>query len=181
MSYHIYIPRDLEIQAGKKKLQYCFGREALLYDISNYCYVQGQVISEEIENARHMTIDVAQDGNIDRVTRVLNLAFDEVVELLYRITKDEVDDKSEYTNEFHVPESYHVTMNVHDKFSITTANLLQTLIHEYLVCRAVEDWISITYAHLKPEWTIKVEDLKKKIKTALTGATGKARIPKRPF
>ncbi|WP_052110382.1 hypothetical protein [Porphyromonas sp. COT-108 OH1349] len=130
MSYHIYIPRDLEIQAGKKKLQYCFCREALLYDISNYCYVQGQVIGEEIENARHMTIDVAQDGNIDRVTRVLNLAFDEVVELLYRITKDEVDDKSEYTNEFHVPESYHVTMNVYDKFSITTANLLQTLIHE---------------------------------------------------
>lgn len=67
-----------------------FMREELLYDIKNVAYVTGDTLKTDDEHDRHQVIDVGEDGNVDRVTRMMNLAFAEVVEWLSRYTKLEV-------------------------------------------------------------------------------------------
>ncbi len=63
---------------AKKKLVFLiFHRKELLYDIENNAYIQGDIMDKGDEHRRHQVIDIGQDGNVDRVTRILNLAYQE--------------------------------------------------------------------------------------------------------
>lgn len=66
-----------------------FSRKALIYDISNCAYVEGDVMPADDEHSKHQVFDIAEDGNIDRVTRILDLAHAECVEMMYPYTKVE--------------------------------------------------------------------------------------------
>lgn len=60
-----------------------FLREALLHDISNLAYVAADVCGESRSpHALHQAFDICQPGNIDRVDRILCLAFSEAALLL---------------------------------------------------------------------------------------------------
>ena len=67
-----------------------FKREQLMYDIKNYAYIEGSVMDTDSNHNRHMVQDVGEDGNVDRVTRVLNLTVAKCRELLYPYTKNEL-------------------------------------------------------------------------------------------
>lgn len=67
-----------------------FMRDELLYDIKNVAYVVADTLKTEDEHDRHQVFDIGEDGNVDRVTRVMNLSFAEVVEWLQRFTRLEV-------------------------------------------------------------------------------------------
>jgi len=54
---------------------------------------------------------IGQDGNVDRVTRILNLVHSECVEMLFPYTKEEISDKQEpLDNVMTVPEEYLITL-----------------------------------------------------------------------
>lgn len=80
------------VQQRKKAFILSFRRPELLYDIANCSYIEGDTMATEDEHAKHLVFDVVQDGNSDRVSRVLNLAHTECVELLYPYTKEELPD-----------------------------------------------------------------------------------------
>ena len=56
----------------------------------NYSFVEGDIMQAEDEHARHQVFDIGQDGNVDRVTRILNLVHSECVEMLFPYTKEAV-------------------------------------------------------------------------------------------
>ena len=141
-----------------------FDRERLLYDISNYSFVEGDLMEVNDEHRRHQVVDVCEDGNVDRVTRVLNLAYSEVVESLYPYTKKECADEETRDNESKVIEQYVLEMDVPDTFASNTLDLLTHLIHEYLVCRVVADWMSITNPSSMETWDVKVETARRKMR-----------------
>ena len=60
-----------------------FLRDALIYDIQNNSYVVADVMEKDDEHAKHQVYDIAEEGNIDRVTRTLDRAFEECNDLLY--------------------------------------------------------------------------------------------------
>ena len=70
-----------------KTVKMTFKREELLYDIRNNAYVEGDVMQAKTEHDRHQVQDIGEDGNIDRVTRLLDLAHAECEEALFPYTK----------------------------------------------------------------------------------------------
>ena len=165
-----------------KKATLTFKRAELIYDASNYSFVEAEIIPEGDECRRHQVFDIGQDGNVDRVTRVLNMACSECVEMLYPYTKEEIPEGQEALDDVLTePEVYEIRLTLPETFSLTTLKLLEHLIHEYLVCRVLADWMSITNPESEAGWEKKFTTLRNKIRTSLVSRTGKIRRKMKPF
>ena len=86
------------LTARTKTVKLLFKRSELLYDIKNYAYVEGDVMQVNTEHDRHQVQDIGETGNIDRVTKVLDLAYAESVEALFPYTKQDVEQVTEMDN-----------------------------------------------------------------------------------
>lgn len=159
-----------------------FDRGEILYDCDNCAYVVGDIAdTDDMDHARHQIQDIAQDGNVDRGTRTLSLAHAEVVEMLFPFTRDNVDGNDNLDDTKREPQTYTVRLNLPQRFSKTTVDLLRNLIHEYMVCRVLQDWLSITYPKAADIWAAKVEEVKQKIKEAKAARTGFTKRRMSPF
>lgn len=159
----------------------CFLREELLYDAANSAYVAGDVMKVEDEHQRHQAIDIIQDGNVDRVTRVLNLAAAACREALYPFTKKDVGSYETRDDVLEEVDNYVIHMEVPPSFSKTTITLLEQLIHEFMVARVLADWMSQTNPEAEKTWEKKAEDALLAIRRARNNRTGKARRRLHPF
>lgn len=137
-----------------REVSLVFLRDELLYDIKNYAYIEGHVMGEEKQHAQHTLVEIGEAGNVDRVTRLLGLCHASVVEMLYPYTKIAVDD-SYSSDVLDERDEYVIEMVVPASMSRTTIDLLRHLIHEYMVCRVVADWLSITNAAAAEHWALK--------------------------
>ena len=164
-----------------KTISLSFLLPELMYDIENNAYVQGNNLDSEGENARHQLMDIGQDGNNDRVTRTLNLAFHECVTMLYPYTKVEVEDGKAMDDTFLRDDSFDMTLRVPSDFSDSTMTLLRDLIHEYMVLRALEDWTGITYPDGMAPWSLKLEAIKEKIQSCKNHRIKRVRRTQSPF
>ena len=165
-----------------KEVTLTFKRAELIYDASNYSFVEADIMTEGDECRRHQVFDIGQAGNVDRVTRVLNTAHAECVEMLYPYTKEEIPDGQEaLDNVLTEPETYEIRLTLPETFSLTTLRMLEHLIHEYLVCRVLADWMSITKPESEANWQRKFTTIREKIRTALVSRTKMTRRKLSPF
>ena len=158
-----------------------FKREELLYDIGNYSYVEGDIMPTQDEHERHQVIDVVEDGNVDRVTRVLDLAFAQCVELCYPYSKVPVEDGTELDDTKSEPSVYELRLRLPDGFSQTTVTLLEKLIHELLVYKVMADWMSITKPTSKQNWEEKIQEIEGQVIGTLNCRRGRVRRTQTPF
>lgn len=149
-------------------------REQLLYDIRNYAYIEGHVMQTDNVHQQHTVQDVGEEGNVDRVTRVLDLAVAQCKELLYPYTKNEISNH-ELDDVLKEQDSYGIVLSLPAGFSQTTLNLLEKLIHEYIVDYAVADWMSITNPGKAETWAAKAVDMESQIRVALVSRNGRVR------
>lgn len=169
-------------QKRTKEVTLVFKRAELLYDVENYSYVEGDIMNPENGHAQHQVFDIGQSGNVDRVTRVLNLAHSECVEMLYPYTKREVPEEQKPLYDILAePENYIIEMSLPEEFSITTVRLLENLIHEYLVYRVLADWLSITYPEKQRNWEEKLAAARMKMQTVLVSRRSALRRKLQPF
>ena len=169
-------------QRYTKTVTLTFKRSELIYDAENYSFVEGDIMKTDDAHVRHQVFDIGQKGNIDRVTRVLNLAHAECVEMLYPYTKEEIPDEQEVLDDvLIVPEEYNLTLTLPIGFSLSTVKLLKHLIHEYMVCKVLADWMSITNPGSQANWEDKVQNVRIKIQTSLVSRKGKIRRKLKPF
>ena len=153
-----------------KTVTLTFKRSELLYDVENYSFVEGDIMETENEHARHQVFDIGQSGNVNRVTRVLNL------------TQEEISDEQEALDDILVaPEEYHIVLTLPEDFSLSTVKLLKHLIHEYLICKVLADWMSITNPSSKANWEEKIMSIRAKIQTSLMSRKGKIKRKLKPF
>lgn len=127
------------------------------------------------EPIRAPVIDVGQDGNIDRVRRVLDLAFAEVVEALFPYTKLDVVEGERLNDDLLEREGYDIDLRVPLGFSRTTLSLLENLIHEYAVCCVLSDWLSMTNIAAHEKWELRKQSVLLSIRDNLGGRVGKRR------
>lgn len=158
-----------------------FKRDELLHDISNNSWVQSEVSASDNVNAKQELKDIVQDGNLDRVLRVLQLAHQECIELLYAYTHTDIVGGEHLDDAFADPKNYVIDMKVPTTFSRTSLEYLVHLIHEYLVCRVIEDWVSIVMPDRKVIWAEKIQDIKDKIISCLSRRSGRIRRSQSPF
>ena len=196
-----------------KTVKMTFKREELLYDIRNNAYVEGDVMQAKTEHDRHQVQDIGEDGNIDRVTRVLDLAHAECEEALFPYTKENVEQESEmddtptfveptadaegtvagseetlaeeeFTDDTPVVKptgDYVIRLLVPDEYSKTTVRLIVRYIHEYMVCRVLSDWMSITNPPAAANWKAKQDEALEGMKEAVNFRTGRVRRTQTPF
>lgn len=143
-----------------------FLRSELLDDIRQYAFVEADIMDAQKEHAQHQTFDIAEDGNIDRVTRILSLAYSECVELLYPFSRKPVEETERRDDNLVEDQEYIITLEVPDTFSKSTCDLLEKYIHEYMICRVLSDWFSITKPEAAANWTAKMEDAKSGVLSA---------------
>ena len=165
---------------GAKTVNLVFKRSELLYDCANLGYVHGDIMKTDDDHDRHQVQDIVEDGNVDRVTRVLNLTMSEIREALFPFTKRDAEDGDTSVDTLVNPEVYSVVMNVPASFSKTTHSYLEHLIHELLVDRVMEDWLSITFPEKAGIWKNKGDDALRKIKIAKNFRMGKKLRPLNP-
>lgn len=164
-----------------KTVTLTFYRSQILYDCGNLAYVEGDVMKTEDEHDRHQVMDIVEDGNVDRVTRVLDLTFEQCVELCYPYAKEPVESETALDDVFEETEKYVLRLTVPAGFSVTTANLLTKLIHELLVYRVMADWMSITKPDAEAKWVAKAEDMEGNITGTLNMRVGRVRRKLQPF
>lgn len=165
---------------GTQSAVLMFKRDQLLYDIKNCAYIEGSVMDTESNHNRPIVQDVGEDGNVDRVTRVLDLTVAKCREVLYPYTKREID-LSVLNDKLREPGVYGIVLNVPKDFSQTTLDLLEKLAHEYLVCEAVADWMSITNTRKGEIWKSKAEDAVSEIRRNLNARISRTRRRLHPF
>lgn len=193
--------------ARTKTVKMTFKREELLYDIRNNAYVEGDVMQAKTEHDRHQVQDIGEDGNIDRVTRLLDLAHAECEEALFPYTKEDVEQETEmddrptyveptadaegtmadpevFTDDTTASKptgDYVIRLLVPDEYSKTTVRLIVRYIHEYMVCRVLSDWMSITNPPAAANWKAKQDEALEGMKEAVNFRTGRIRRTQTPF
>jgi hypothetical protein len=158
-----------------------FKRYEILDDIKNISFVEADIIQTEDEHQKHQVFDIGEDGNVDRVTRVMSLAVAEVTEMLYPYSVTHDIDDEEYVNDLTEPEVYDITMRLPKEFSFDTVRLLKHLIHEYIIDRILEDWLSITKPSSQANWRSKLEEIAEEIRRALVYRKRPLRRKMSPF
>lgn len=152
-----------------KTLTLEFKRTSLLDDIKNIGYIEGDSMPTEDDHDRHLMMDIGEDGNVDRVTRTMDLAFNECVHSLYPYTKTLINDGEVITDDFVETDIYSVILTIPEEFARATAIMVKEYIHDYIVSMAIRDWIEILGKdkYLIEVWTSKVSNLKSKIVAAI--------------
>ena len=102
---------SIEKKVDRLNVSLTFSREQLLYDIKNYAYVESHVMSPDTEHARHMVADVGEEGNVDRVTRVLDLGVAKCREMLYPWAKMSISN-TEFNDTLQEQAQYRIDMTV---------------------------------------------------------------------
>lgn len=168
---------------GKKTVLMTFYRKDLLYDIGNLGYITSDVMKTDDAHDRHSISDVAEDGNVDRVTRVMDLAYRECADMLYAYTKTDVEDDRSLDDQFGETDVYEMRLYVPSDFAEGTAVLLKDLIHEYIVQRTLYDWLSLTYRDRNESamWSLKAEDTRTKIMECMNTRGKRVRRTQTPF
>lgn len=170
----------LEEENGTQVAVLLFKRDQLLYDVKNYAYIEGSVMDTESKHNRHMVQDVGEEGNVDRVTRVFDLTVAKCKELLFPYTKHNIH-HSVLDDKLREPGVYGIVLQVTMNFSQTTLALLEKLVHEYLVCEAVADWMSITNPAKMEIWKSKAEDAVSEIRMNVNTRISRTRRRMHPF
>jgi hypothetical protein len=139
-----------------KTVRLKFLRSELLYDIKNYAFVEADVMGEERQHGQHVLAEIGEEGNVDRVNRILAVVHAAAIEMLYPYTKVEPQEE-EIDDIMITPESYDIEMQVPLSMSRNSLLLLSRLIHEYMVYRVLADWLSITNPEAAANWMMKAE------------------------
>ena len=165
----------IEKKVDRLNVALTFSREQLLYDIKNYAYVESHVMSPDTEHARHMVADVGEEGNVDRVTRVLDLGVAKCREMLYPWAKMSISN-TEFNDTLQEQALYRIDMTVPITMSETTLSFVERYIHEYLVCRGVSDWLSITNPQKSEVWMEKADEAEREIGRSVHSRVERTRI-----
>lgn len=172
---------DASDSGATKNVTLTFHREQLLYDIKNYAYIEGHVWGEENQHARHTLVEIGEEGNVDRVNRILGTVHATAVEMLYPYTKQVPVDNEEICDRMWTPDDYKIIMAIPATMSRTTLHLLSKLIHEFMVARVIYDWLSITHPEAAHNWLEKAWEAQEEINSIKNSRTGALRRPSHPF
>ncbi len=167
---------------GRRIAVLLFKHEDLIYDIANMAFVEGHIMVDADDEIRHTIQDIAQEGNRDRVERVLDTAHAIITELLYPYTKEEI---RRAVVDSRLPRRHviGIRLEIPNEFSQTTLNLLERLVFEYFVCDVLQDWLSVTNPQKSVVWKDKREEIRVMIRRCVTNRRGnkRVRIRQHPF
>lgn len=167
-----------------KEASLMFHTQEILDDVAQLAFVEGDVMPAESNHERHQVQDIVEDGNRDRVMRVIDLAVAELTNMMYPYSKMPSDDGEYRVNHLMERDMYVIDLTLPDDFAESTLSYLNKLMHEFIVCRVMDDWMSITNLGNKESalnWTQRIEDLQSRIGSAMNTRIRRVRRSQTPF
>lgn len=143
-----------------------FLREELLHDIASYAYVAGDMMGDE-SHGSHQVFDVVEDGNVELATRQLTMAHAECEELLYPYVKVGSAEELELSNDYEAPDVYGFELHLPEGVAHNTVTLLKELLHEYMICRVLGEWMAVTLPAAAENWRRRQEEAVTKMRRTL--------------
>lgn len=129
-------------------------KQRMIYDIANNAFVVGETIEDAGSHVKHLVQDVVEGQNIDRVYRVMSLAFCRVKDLLRQWVIDE-------------EEEYVIRLVVPCGLARCTIDNWAILAYEYVTASAIADWLDITAADMAVAWKRKAEEAGEKLASSV--------------
>lgn len=159
-------------------------KSELVYDVANTAYTFADALNLDDEHERKSIIDVAQDGNRDKLARILDEAVEDCRETLYTFGKGHVDGSWYETDEWEDcvgsptsdEESYYLKMFAPRYFSTTSLHTMMVYAHNYIVNKAVSDWLMVVYPKGAEQFLVLANDTKDKLLRAANRGGSNIRI-----
>lgn len=166
-------------------------KEELVFDIKNTAYifadsyVNPDVDIRQLKNA----FDIGEEGNRDKLARILDSTVEDCREMLFRFAKHEMVGGAFESNEWEEcigsptndEEAYYLAMLIPNGFSHTSLHSMAVYIHDYIVNEALYEWMMLILPEAADRFWALAEDKKQKIKDASNRSTGRSRIRLHPF
>ena len=171
-------------RAYSKRAVLRFLTEELLYDVKSLAYVESDVTESENVHLKHELADIGEDGNVDRVMRMMRLAVARCADLLSPYSKHDVEDEEERDNVHEEPDAFEIAVSLPDDLSKERLTLLEHAVHEYIVCSVMCDWAGVVChsdAALVQTWSDRVKDAESEIDGSLHSRTRRVRRTLTPF
>lgn len=136
-----------------------FKRPELVYDIKNLGYIIHDSLTKEQPSIGKNIVDIMEDGNADRIQRLLDLAYTEVMRILSPLVDRRVEVDAYGSDILYEPTSYYVFITLKHTMPGTTENLLRVYIHEFLVAYVMAEWLAMVAPDAAALWVNKVQSL----------------------
>ena len=156
-------------------------RDELLHDCRKLGWLVHDVSEGDSELSRQNAADVGERSYVDRATRVMDLAFSKCVSLCHPWTKRVARCGTEKDDIYEERPFYRMLMRLPEEISETTLDYLEKLVHEYIVCRVMWDWLSIVQPDQSEGWLARSADAVSELQSILSSRTGRVRRKTRPF
>lgn len=166
-------------------------KQELVYDIKNtaYAFADSQIKQDTDPHTLHNIFDVAEEGNRDKLARILDSAVEDCREMLYRYCKTDMNggefDSDEWEECVGSPvndeDAYYLLMVVPRGFSKTSIHTMTVYIHDYIVYQSLYEWTVLVYPDGAENFKLLAEEKKQKYKEAAIRNTGHVRIRLHPF
>lgn len=166
-------------------------KDELVFDIKNTAYTFADSVSNEVGDLHgiHNVYDVGEDGNRDKLARILDSAVEDCNETLYRFTKMEMAgggfDSNEWEECVGAPcndeEAYYLAMRMPRGFSATSVHTMTVYAHDYIVYQCLYEWLMIVFPSGADRFWALAEEKKQKMKDASNRSAVRSRIRLHPF
>ena len=166
-------------------------KKELVFDIKNTAAAYADSISSSVEDLHliHNIYDVGEDGNRDKLARIIDSAVEDCKEMLFRYTKMEMLGRGFDSNEreecigspTNDEDAYYLAMRMPQGFSKTSVHTMTVYLHDYIVNQSLYEWLMIVYHDGADRFLALAEDKKQKIKDASNRSAVRARIRLHPF
>ena len=134
-------------------------KSALLYDIANIAYIIAHT-SEGDTHVLHTVTDICEEGNRDRVARVLDLAYSKAsVALSPVIDSQRLHFPSDYSK---IMRTYEVPIRKGLRFPPQLYLKILETVREYMVSMVIADWLGLINKSKGGYWEVKGSYWKKK-------------------
>lgn len=167
---------------GDKSLTLSFGRDEVMFDIANIAHAEGDVLPAEALHTKHQVQEALEDGNREIVTRAVATAFAVVCRAFEPLSDGASADGQTLRNEYQEPAAYRLTALVPKTFSKASAQLAQTLAHDYLVACGLFALFLVVYPDGAAKWRAMADGALDQLRAVAKSASGSClNRPCKPF
>lgn len=156
-------------------------RKELAYDIQNLGYIIRDSLKRESPEEGKNISDIMDDGNADRIQRILDLACAEVMRMLSPYVDHRVEADAYGNDILNEPTSYYVFVTLKHTMPGTTENLLRVYVHEFMVAFTMAEWLSVVAPEQATVWAGKAQGLEESIKGCMSVRKTITRIKPSPW
>lgn len=132
--------------------------QSLLYDIENMAFVIADTVEKD-RHALHCVRDICREGNIDRVSRMLGLAYSKIMAVLSPVI---LSPGMSLEHDFSLhPHDYAINFKTTRAFRYVLTPEIKLKIketaREYMVCMVLADWLGVTLPEAADVWKYRAD------------------------